>query len=131
MPTWDETRDYLRSKYQLMHDDAAWVGVGIAFQADGKTLQQRVRIEPRKIGPIPGILIGCEVVEATKVPPAKALERNFAFPIGGLATFKGSLILMAVLPLEGLQWNTLTLILENLAKDAAVLRETAPGGAGN
>ncbi|MGE0401175.1 MAG: hypothetical protein AB7T06_30985 [Kofleriaceae bacterium] len=129
MPTWDETREHLRTKYKLMQDDAAWVGLGFNFTIDGKQLTQRVRVEPRSIGPIPGLLVWCDVVEATRVPPQKALERNFAFPIGALAIHQGLIVLMATLPLESVIFTTLDLIIENLARDAAVLRDNAPGAA--
>jgi hypothetical protein len=129
MPTWYEIRNRLRSKYQLQHDDPAWVGVGFAFPMNGKQVQQTVRIEEHKIGPIPGIRIGCEVIAANRVPPHKALERNFAFPIGALAIFQDSYVIICALPLEGLQWNALDLIMQNLAKDAAALRESAPPAA--
>lgn len=124
--TWDELRTVLRSKYQLQHDDASWVGVGFTFPMNGKQAQQQVRIEPHMIGPVPAIRIGCPVIEASRVPPQKALERNVAFPIGALALVQGSYVIIATLPLEGLPWSTLELILQNLAKDAAALREGAP-----
>ena len=74
MPTWDEIRNQLRSKYQLQHDDAARMGIGFAFPMNGKQVQQTVRIEEHKIGPIAGIRIGCEVIAANRVPPQKALD---------------------------------------------------------
>lgn len=131
MATWQETRDHLRSKYKLLNDDAAWMGVGFAFTRDGRTLHQRVRVEPRAIGKIPGVLIWCDVIETASVPAQKALVRNMAFPIGALAIHEGLYVLVAVLPLDGIVWSTFDAIIETLARDAATLREDAPGGAGS
>jgi hypothetical protein len=126
MPTWNETREHLRTKYTLMQEEAAWVGLGFSFPINGKQLKQRVRIENRTIGPIPAVTILCDVIEAARVPPQKALERNYAFPIGGLVVHRGLMMLKATLPLEGIVFSTLDLIIENLARDAAVLRDAVP-----
>ncbi len=126
MPTWEETRDHLRTKYTLMQEEAGWIGLGFALSIGGKEMKQHVRVENRTIGPIPALTIMCDVIEAARVPASKALERNYAFPIGGLVVHQGLMMLKATLPLEGLVFTTLDLILENLARDAAVLRDAVP-----
>ena len=128
MPTWDETREHLRSKYKLLHDDAAWMGLGFAFMREGKALHQRVSVEPRTIHELSGVMVRCDVVDASSVPPHKALARNMAFPIGALAIHDGLFVLVASLPLDGIVWDTFDAIIENLARDAASLREDAPAG---
>lgn len=131
MASWQEIRDHLRSKYKLLNDDDAWMGLGFAFNREGKVLHQRVRVEPRAIGNIPGVMVWCDVVDAASVPAQKALVRNMAFSIGALAIHEGLYVLVAVLPLDGVVWGTFDTILENLARDAASLREDAPGAAGS
>ena len=124
MPTWEETREHLRTKYKLLNDDPAWIGVGFGFIRSGRL--QRVRIEPHAIGEIPGVRIWCDVLDASRVPEHIALARNMAFPIGALAIHEGIYVLVALLPLDGLVWSTFDTIIESLARDAASLREDAP-----
>ena len=126
MPTWDETREHLRSKYKVLHDDAEWVGIGFAFMHEGKPLSQRVRVQQRSIHGLPGVMAWCDVTDAGAVPADKVLVRNMAFPIGGLALYDGLLVLVVTLPLDGVVWDTFDTILEHLARDAASLREDAP-----
>ncbi|MCA9674559.1 MAG: hypothetical protein H6708_17575 [Kofleriaceae bacterium] len=126
MPTWEETRDHLRATYKLLHDDAAWMGIGFAFMRDGKALHQRVRVEPRDIYGVPGVMAWCDVVPVGAVPAEKVLQRNMAFRIGALAAHEGLLVLVATLPLDGVVFGTFDKILEHLARDAASLREDAP-----
>lgn len=130
MATWQETRDHLQTKYKLLNDEAEWIGLGFAFNRDGKVLHQRVRVEQRAIGDIPGVMIWCDVIDAASVPPHKALVRNMAFAIGALAIHEGLYVLVAILPLDGIVWSTFDTIIETLARDAASLREDAPGAAG-
>ncbi len=129
MATWDEIREHLRSKYKLLNDDAAWIGLGFAFERESKTLHQRVRVEPRSVHGLPGVMIWCDVLPADKVPPQKALVRNMAFPIGALAIHEDLYVLVAVLPLDGVAWASFDVIIESLARDAANLREDAPPAA--
>jgi hypothetical protein len=128
MPTWDDARQHLRTKYKLKKDDAACVDLGFGFRGDGRDVIQPIRIGPVAIEKTPALLIWADVVEAKRVPPEKALARNNAFTIGGLAIHQGRYVLRATLPLDALSWDTFDTVLHYIAREAARLRDSAPGG---
>lgn len=127
MPTWDDARQHLRTKYKLIKDDAAYVDLGFGFKADGREVVQPIRIGPIEVEKIAGLVIWADVVEATRVPADKALARNNAFAIGGLALHQGRYVLRATVP-DDASWDTFDAVLRYIAREAARLRDSAPGG---
>lgn len=128
MPTWDDARSYLRTKYKLMKDEPTWVGLGFGFKIGDREVLQRISVESATIEKLPALVIWGDVVEATLVPHEKALARNMGFAIGGLAIHKGLYVLRASLPLDGLDWSTLDTVLVYLAREAGRLRDSLPPG---
>ena len=126
MPTWDETREQLRTKYKLIKDDPAWIDLGFGFKVDDREVVQPVRIGPITVEKITGLVIWADVVESARVPTEKALVRNNGFAIGGLAIHQGRYVLRATVPLD-VSWDTFDTILQYLAREAARLRDSAPG----
>ena len=127
MPTWDDARQQLRTKYKLIKDDPAWVDLGFGFKVDNREVVQPIRIGPVSIEKTPALMIWADVVEASRVPAEKALARNNGFSIGALALHQGRYVLRATLP-HDVPWETFDTVLQYIAREAARLRDSAPGG---
>ena len=126
MPTWDETREYIRGKYKVAMDEPTWLGLAFSFTLDGAEVGQRERIEPVTALGQPALLIWADVVETNRVPNKLALQRNMSFEIGGLAISENLYVLRVVLPHEGMSWALLDEGMLFVAREAARLRAAVP-----
>ncbi|MFN0253154.1 MAG: hypothetical protein ACKV2T_40145 [Kofleriaceae bacterium] len=124
MPTWDETKDYLRTKYKLMKDEPTWIGLGFGFKVGEREVLQSMRVIRCEVEGLPAIDISGDIVASDKVPHEKALQRNMAFAIGGIAIHKDNYVLRATVLLDGLALDALDKVLVSLAREAARLRDS-------
>jgi hypothetical protein len=126
MPTWDETREYLRSKYKLMKDEPTWIGLGFGFKLGDREVTQPVRVIKLEFEGLAALDISGDVTSADRVPHDKALARNMGFPLGGLAIHNNNYVLRATVLLDGLPFAALDKVLVHIAREAARLRDGVP-----
>lgn len=126
MPTWDETREHIKSNYKVAMDEPAWLGLAFSFTLDGRDVTQRERVEPTMALGAQALLVWSDVIEANRVPNKLALQRNMSFEIGALAISENLYVLRVVIPLEGMSWAVLDNALVYVAREAARLREAVP-----
>lgn len=126
MPTFDELREYVRSKYKVAMDEPGWLGLAFSFKLDGTDVGQRERIEPVTALGRPAVLLWSDIISSDKVPHKLALQRNMSFELGGVAISGDLYVFRLVLPLDDLSWSTLDSAMVYVAREAARLREGIP-----
>jgi hypothetical protein len=126
MLTWDETREFIRSKFKVAMDEPTWMGLAFGVTIDGRDVAQRVRVEPTTALDGPAVLIWGDVVDVSRVPTKLALQRNMSFEIGALAISDKLYVLRVVLPLDATSWPQLEAAIVYVAREAARLREGVP-----
>ncbi|MGE0400622.1 MAG: hypothetical protein AB7T06_28185 [Kofleriaceae bacterium] len=126
MPTFDEIREHIKSKYKVAMDEPGWLGLAFSFTLDGRDVVQRERVEPATALGKPAVLMWSDIISHDKVPHKVALQRNGTFELGGVAISADLYVFRVVLPLDGLSFDTLDNAMVYVAREAARLREGIP-----
>jgi hypothetical protein len=121
VPTWDETKAYIRGKYKFVVDES-WLGLHWRLAGPSEPVLQRQRVEQVQAFGEPHLLVSCDVVLVDQLAPEAALRHNMTLAVGFLGLVENGYHLRAVLALEALTWGVLDRTLEFTAHEAARLR---------
>ena len=125
MPTWDELRESLRGCYAILRDESNWIGMAWTFRAGEVEVEQRLKIERVFAFESEWILVYSAVCAADKIDAVSALRWNSLVAVGTLAIDGNYCVLRHTLPLANLACETLDLVIENVAREAARLGRPA------
>ncbi|MFN0251982.1 MAG: hypothetical protein ACKV2T_34215 [Kofleriaceae bacterium] len=79
------------------------------------------------LGSVPVVRIECDITAIDRVPAEKVLQRNDAFPFGGIVIRNGRYVVVAAIPLVSpIRYDFILRVMGELASDAVALREQAP-----
>jgi hypothetical protein len=120
MPTWDETKDHLRTRFKLLREEPTWIHMGWTFEGEERVQEERVELR-QAVGE-PHVLVVCDVVGVEQMDAREALAHNMTLAAGALALVDDRVVLRLVHPLEDLRFERLDRWLELLAHEAARLR---------
>jgi hypothetical protein len=121
MPTWGETRAYVRDHYAIIQDEPNWIGMSWRFRSGDVEVEQRVKVERVFAFEKEWLLIYSAVCESGNVDAVGALRWNALVAIGSLALDGMYCVLRHTLPLATVSFADLDLVIENVAREAARL----------
>src|SRR5262245_42904214 len=123
MPAWEEVRAHLRSRYQLVVDDAEWVGMVWAFTYRDLTIEQRLKVERVATEAGDWLVVRAAVCPANKIDPLDALRFSARLAIGGLIVAGEMCYLRTTFPMKTVTYEDLDRAIEYIARETARLSD--------
>jgi hypothetical protein len=127
MPTWDDVRAHVRSRYRLVKDEPDWLGMVWTFVHERKKFQQRVKVERIAVNGADWVLVLAAICKADKIDAAGALRFNARLAVGSIGIERNMCYLRGSLPVDTLVLRDLDRLIEVVARETARMRR--PGGA--
>lgn len=115
MPTWDELKEYARSKYKLSNDEPDWFGV-VFREDDGRT--QKIIVRRFNAFSQEWIEFRTPICKQEEMAPVVALRKNGELAVGSLALVNDTYFLLHNAPLASLDIEEFELPLNVLATTA-------------
>jgi hypothetical protein len=129
MPSWDEVKEYVRGRFQILKEEDSWFGMAWRFPVgDGTFVTQRVKVHSTHAFGEAWLLAMADVVPEAQLDPREAIKHNRTLAIGALALDDGLYLMRHAAPLATLVWVDLDRMLEFVAHEAARLRLRVSGG---
>jgi hypothetical protein len=120
MSTWEEIREHLRARFELVEEHPEWVGMVWTFTYEGRALTQRLKVECMARE---WVLVLAAVCKADGINAASALRFNARLAIGALAIGGDTCYLRALLPLDTMDFRDLDRTIAFVARETARLRD--------
>ncbi len=125
MPTWNEIKDYARSKYKLMEDDERYFSLVFGF-SDGRS--QKIFVRVFDAFDMQWVEFRSVVCNGDRMPAKVALKKNEEFACGALALDgDGDYVLIYNAPLPTMDPDEFELPLNVIARTADKLESEYSG----
>ena len=125
MPTWNEIKDYARSKYKLMEDEERYFSLVFGFSNDRS---QKIFVRVFDAFDMQWVEFRSVVCHGDKMPAKVALKKNEEFACGALALDRdGDYVLIYNAPLPTMDPDEFELPLNVIARTADKLESEYSG----
>lgn len=125
MPTWNELKEYTRSKYKLSNDEEEWFGIVFA---EKENRSQKIIVRKFTAFNKEWIEFRTPICKQDEMSPVVALRKNAELAVGSLALVNDTYYLLHNAPLDSLDPDEFELPLNFLAIKADELEKQYSAG---
>lgn len=125
MATWDDVKQHLRSKFQIMQEDRSFVVLNFALN---QNRAQRIVISAFEAMNKRWLLFRSRICERARLDPEEALRRNSSFAVGFLALSEGFYEVVYTVQMDTLEIDELEIPIFAIVDTADQLERELTGG---